>query len=206
MIYEKLPFSFDIEKLKLHLQEHVLPLPITNQADNFGGWSITSSDGDFRDGWNLKGREFVQKTQYDQSKDFVAQLKEQKIPTSFDFVKPTQICHGYFAEVIENIANKGLRPRRVRIIRLSAQSASTWHRDLPDHVYGVRLHIPIITNPGCFFECDDGKAHLPADGSAYLLRVNRMHRVSNDGDTHRYNMVMDITDKNQVSQYHRLTV
>ena len=203
MVYEKLDFSYDIEKLKKHLQDHVLNLPITEQSSFFGGWSVTSSTGDFRDGWSYEGRTFIENNHFATAAEYTEALKKQKILTSFDHKHPTEICHGYFMEIIEDLQERGLKPRRVRVIRLHSQSSSTWHRDLPDHIYGVRLHIPIITNPHCFFECEAGKEHLVADGSAYLLKVNRMHRVINNGDTHRYNLVMDVTDTLGISKHHR---
>ncbi len=203
MIYEKLNIQFDIQKLQDHLKQFVLPLPITNQSPHFGGWSVTSNTGHFRDGWTTEGLQILQTKNFKDAQEYADNLKEKKILTSFDHVNPTEICHGYFADIISQLKQMDLNPRRVRIIRLHFQSSSTWHRDLPNHTYGVRLHIPIETNSGCFFECEEGMAHLPADGSAYLLKVNRMHRVVNDGSVHRFHLVMDVTDKTGVSRHHQ---
>lgn len=191
MIYERLNFTYDVEKLKKHLNEFVLNLPITSQSPHFGGWSVTSSNGDYRDGWGT-GHLIFNNQQFSSKAEVLEALKEHSVLSPQAYRIPTEICHGYLAEVVEDIAKRGFQPRRVRIIRLPSQGASTWHRDYPDEILGVRLHVPIETNSDCFFECDEGKAHLPADGSAYLLRVNRMHRVFNQGNTSRYHLVMDV--------------
>lgn len=191
MIYEKLNFTYDVEKLKKHLYEFVLNLPITSQSPSFGGWSVTSSNGDFRDGWGM-GHLIFEENKCSSREELVEALKKRSMLAPRDYNVPTEICHGYLADVIEDIAKRQFRPHRVRIIRLPPKGTSSWHRDFPDEVLALRLHVPIETNPYCFFECDEGKAHLPADGSAYLLRVNRMHRVFNEGSTPRYHLVMDV--------------
>lgn len=204
MIYEKMPFGYDIELLRKHLREFVLPLPRTDQSDAFGGWSITSSNGDFKDGW-FRGHLILEKGNFNNIEELRKEFLKKGIPLPSQSTVPTEICHGYFSQVMEDIKNRGLSPCRARVICLKSQSQSTWHQDMPSDQYGVRLHIPILTNEGCFFECDEGGAHLPADGSAYLLSVNRRHRVINNGNEHRYHIVMDICDRNKISQYHRLT-
>lgn len=202
MIYEKLNFIYDVEKLKQHLKDHVAGLPITSQSPSFGGWSVTSSNGDFRDGWG-QGHLVFEANQFTNKNELLAELKKHSVLPSHAYSIPTEICHGYLHEVVKDIAERGFVPRRVRIIRLPAKASSAWHRDQPDEVFGIRLHVPIETNSYCFFECDEGKAHLPADGSVYVLRVNRMHRVYNDGDTARYHLVMDVDDTLGVSVHHR---
>lgn len=202
MIYEKLNFTFDVEKLKQHLKEYVMDLPITMQSPTFGGWSVTSSNGDFRDGWG-QGHLVFKTKEFTNREDLLSELKKHSVLSSHKYCMPTEICHGYLHEVVKDIAARGFQPRRVRIIRLLAQSSSDWHRDHPDQVFGIRLHVPIETNEHCFFECDEGKAHLPADGSAYLLRVNRMHRVYNDGQSSRFHLVMDVDDTMNISLHHR---
>jgi hypothetical protein len=119
------------------------------------------------------------------------------------YIIPTEICHGYLKSVIESIASHGLQPRRARIIRLSPMSSCSWHRDSAENTYAVRLHVPLVTNPGCFFETREDRAHLSADGHAYFLKVNREHRVINDGGSYRYHLVMDVTDDAGLTQYHR---
>ena len=54
MIYERLDLgllSVDIQKLQAHIKDHVLPLEYVLVGSFFGGWSVWSSDGDYKDGY-----------------------------------------------------------------------------------------------------------------------------------------------------------
>ena len=92
-------------------------------------------------------------------------------------MKPTEICHGHLAEVIDAIRDSGLHPMRARISVLKSGGQSSVHRDAPDGEYAVRQHIPLMTNEAGTFACEEGSAHLAADESTNLLRVNRVHHV-----------------------------
>lgn len=200
MIYEKAPFKFDIEKLKDHLEKFVFPLQPVFQSEAFGGWSVLSSDGSYKDGWHKGHRIFDTNL----PKEIVLDsLRKENAKRSTEYVFPTEICVGYLQQVVEQLTSAGLEPHRARIIQLAAKSSSIWHRDALDSVYSVRLHIPIITNSGCYFETEDERDHLSADGSAYFLYVNRMHRVVNAGDSHRYHLVIDVKDSSNITQFHR---
>lgn len=59
-----------------------------------------------------------------------------------------------------------------------------------DGRYGVRLHIPVETNPDAWMQVGREHFHLPADGSAYLLNTSRAHRVGNPGATARTHLVL----------------
>lgn len=116
---------------------------------------------------------------------------------------PTSICFGYLAEVIQQIRAIGLEPARVRLSLLKAGGESTKHRDAPEGRYSIRLHIPIFTNSGAVFVCDEGEAHMPADGSAYILNVSREHQVFNRGTTDRIILLADIVDRPWITNFHR---
>jgi hypothetical protein len=199
MISEKWPdIQFNIEKLQEHLKSFVLDKTITRQSPSFGGWSVLSSDGDFKDGWHPGHLAYRDNVSLERKIEIRSQIKKKLT----EFTVPTEICHGYMLEVINFIKEKKLSPSRARIICLSAKMSSSWHRDAADNSYAVRLHVPIITNPGCHFETPTESEHMPADGSAYFIHVNREHRVINTGDTDRYHLVMDVFDKNCITQFH----
>lgn len=204
MIAEKIDcLKVDIDRLRAHLLEKVLPFadPIM-QSEIFGGWSILSATGKYDDGWQLGHtcyREEEGKLVFDRE---IAQAIGLK-PTS-DHKNPTEICTGYLQEVMQEIEKLGFRPRRARITVLHPGGDTDWHYDCAPETYAVRLHIPIITNPECqFLTADEGGMHLPADGSAYLLRVNRLHQAINHGHEKRYHIITDVWDTRQISQYHR---
>ena len=201
MISEELPFRFDVEKLQKHVQTHVLPLAPHMVGQFFGGWSVLSSNGSYLDGWVSGDKAY--------RPDFMpgATLEEKNAalgvrPLS-EYSKPTDICHGYLKEVIEEIARAGLNPIRARLSLLKAHGRSSQHRDARDDEYAVRLHIPIFTNEKCTFHCEEGVTHFPADGRAHLIRVNRMHQVFNASDENRIHLMMQVQDTNGISQFHR---
>ena len=70
----------------------------------------------------------------------------------------------------------------VKLVPVPYKGGGPLHTDALRETW--RLHIPIITNPNCFFEWQraDGSiesVHLPADGSAWLVRVDLSHRAVN---------------------------
>lgn len=203
MIFERLKFRIDPVKLREHFYENIFKLPSVGLPTMFGGWSVLSSDGTYQDGW-YKGH--VDKdesglTPEQQRAAFAKNPPRQK--TSRDYNRPTEICTGYLREVVAKIADAKLYPSRARIIRLCANTTTFKHRDHTDQGYVVRLHLPIVTNESCFFETEDEKAHLPADGSLYLIHVNRIHWATNNGTTDRFHLVIDVRDVDGVTEFHR---
>ena len=203
MILEKLNLSFDIEKLQYELKTKVLSLPPVVRSKNWAGWSVLSTDGTYQDGceWgylanngpNNKNPTWFRRPEHP------PEMKAMQ-----DYNLPTEICTGYLSEVIETIRAQGLYPRRARIGQLTPQSKGDWHSDGDKNFYQVRLHIPLITNPDCWFENLEGRAHMPADGSCYLVKVNEQHRVINDHkDEYRYHLFMAVWDTKKISQHHQ---
>ncbi|GAB1584237.1 aspartyl/asparaginyl beta-hydroxylase domain-containing protein [Phyllobacterium phragmitis] len=159
-------FQIDIEFLRNHFEEYVRRLPSVQCRDSridYAGWAVTSRDGSTEDG-------IVRRIT----------LNEGDVSRG---VTPTNICCGYLAEVMEELQYYGIEPFRARIMQLESEGDEMPMHSDADHE-AWRLHIPIITNPDCFFEwqLEDGNiesVHLPADGSAWLVRVDIMHRAVN---------------------------
>ncbi len=197
MVFKKIHTNFDIKKLREHIENHVLSLEPVHQSAAFGGWSVLSSNSSYKDGWH-SGHLGLQKEQ--SKEEILSSIKSAGGKRSTEYCYPTEICHGYLEEVINRIKEMGFEPRRARIIKLAAGLSSVWHRDAPDNIPCVRLHVPIFTNPGCFFEIENGKDHMTADGSSFLVRVNRMHRVYNEGTEDRFHLIMDVNDTLNISK------
>ena len=103
-----------------------------------------------------------------------------------EFVKDLEDT--YFKEVYD-ILSKKFKLGRVRILLKEPRSTLSWHRD-PE----PRLHIPIITNPGCIMVIEEVAKHLPADGFAWLTNNTKYHNFFNGGEEDRVHLVACLTD------------
>lgn len=202
MVFERLELGLDIKKLVDDFRLFTRELTPVMQSQGFGGWAVLSSNGDYRDGWQQGHRCYSQEN----GRDVLDSAKVEAIgllgPAAYKI--PTQICRGAVAEAIRRVHALGLCPRRARISLLRAGGATSWHRDAPDEAYSVRLHVPLLTNPEACLEVEGEAEHIDADGAAYFLRVNRLHRALNFGAEDRYHLIMDVLDTRGVSEFHRL--
>lgn len=157
-------FKVDVDRLRENFENNVKKIPYVQYRDNqvnYVGWAVTSRDGTVEDG---------------------VQRLAMKKPGGRG-VTPTSVCQGYLAEVVDKLNRYGIKPYRVRIMQLESEGDEmSMHVDATREAW--RLHIPIITNPNSFFEWqrEDGSiesVHLPADGSAWLVRVDVTHRAVN---------------------------
>ena len=94
----------------------------------------------------------------------------------------------YFKEVYDELSQH-YKLGRVRLLLKEPRSTLSWHRD-PE----PRLHIPIITNPGCIMVIEDVAKHLPADGSVYITNNVKYHNAFNGGEENRVHLVACLTD------------
>ena len=118
--------------------------------------------------------------------------KESKRAKRIDETKYTEFVKDledtYFKEVYD-ILSKKFKLGRVRILLKEPRSTLSWHRD-PE----PRLHIPIITNPGCIMVIEEVAKHLPADGSVWLTNNTKYHNFFNCGEENRIHLVACLTD------------
>lgn len=204
MIAEKLEVRFDIKRLQNYFNTQVKTFEPVFQNEMFGGWSILSTSGDYRDGFQQPHPFYF----YNQASGKY-ELDYERAHREIGFTWPemhvnlTQVGTDYITEVIEIIRRLGLKPHRARWTWIPPNSTTTWHRDVWESSYGVRLHIPVITNPECLFETEEGSVHMPADGSCYLVAVNCLHKAYNHGNEDRVHIIMDVIDDVGLSQYHR---
>jgi hypothetical protein len=179
--------KFDIKKLQTSLQE-ILKLKKYDDADgikNFAAICLNQIPGepDSIKGNNARG---VYWTKPDQSgKEFLRdKMLNENLYT--EFVKDFE--HTYFKEVYDILSSK-FKLGRVRILLKEPRSTLSWHRD-PE----PRLHIPIITNPGCLMVIENVAKHLPADGSVYITNNVKYHNAFNGGEENRVHLVACLTD------------
>lgn len=101
----------------------------------------------------------------------------------------------YFQYVLDTIGKDIVH--RTRFANLAPKSQVKPHIDYNTE-YGIRLHIPIITNDGCTFGGIDaitGEAqerHFPADGSVWFINPGVKHWAKNDGDEERIHLIISV--------------
>ena len=98
-----------------------------------------------------------------------------------EFIKDYE--NTYFKEVFDVLSLK-YKLGRMRILLKEPRSTLSWHRD-PE----PRLHVPIITNPGCQMVIDSVAKHLPADGSVWITNNTKYHNAFNVGNENRVHLV-----------------
>jgi len=203
VIYERLNDTLvDIPRLIYELRSHVLKYEPVMPKPAFGGWSILSASGSYKDGW--QPGHLCYKHDQDGNQYYDAELAKQLgVRPSAEHVVLTEISSPYVIELIDSIRSLGLEPCRARWTVLRANSQGVVHRDAPDDQYAVRLHVPVITNAMCRFDSEGESEHAPADGAMYLVKVNRLHQIFNLSNEDRYHIIMNVTDRKAVSQYHR---
>ena len=178
---------FDISKLKVGLKKllEIRKYDNANDIPNFAAISLNQIPGDptSTQGSNVRG---VFWTKPDKSGKEVSRDKpiDEKMYT--EFVKDFQ--HTYFKEVYEILSSK-FKLGRVRILLKEPRTTLSWHRD-PE----PRLHIPIITNPGCLQVIENVAKHLPADGSVWITNNTKYHNAFNGGEENRVHLVACLTD------------
>lgn len=159
-------FQIDIEELARFYTNTVAKIPplLSDNGADFEGWAITSRDGSITDG--------------------VKMARGEKNISIKEATKPTSLYVGAIKAALEKLEHSGLQPYRVRIMRLNNKgNEMRFHQDCAEKE-SWRVHIPIVTNENCFFEwrLDNGqieRIHMPADGRAFLVRVDKVHRAVN---------------------------
>ena len=185
--FQKQDIAFDINELQkaykeiLAIKDFSGPEGITN----FGAISLTQIPGDpdsikghkargvFWTKPNASGNEVVRDEKIDESaySEFIDEFK-----------------NTYFKEVFDVLSAK-YKLGRVRILLKQPRSTLSWHRD-PE----PRLHIPIITNPGCHMVIDNVAKHMPADGSVWVTNNTKYHNAFNGGEENRIHLVACVLD------------
>jgi hypothetical protein len=173
--------KFDIPKLRESL-EKILEKKFFNTLGikNFGAISLNEipGDKDSTKGHNVRGTYW---TLPDETG--LEAMRDKPIDES----KYTQLIsdfHNTYFEDVYNILTKNFKLGRVRILLKEPRSTLSWHRD-PE----PRLHIPIITNPGCKMVIEDVAKHMPADGSVTITNNTKYHNFFNGGEQERIHLV-----------------
>ena len=185
--FQKQSIKFDI----LKLQEDYMQLIKTKKFDDGGGIShfgaicLTRKPGDPESikGQKARGLYWTKpdKSGKEVSRDFgINEAEYSEFISDYD--------NTYFKEVFDTLSKK-YKLGRVRILLKEPRSTLSWHRD-PE----PRLHIPIITNPGCLMVIDNVARHMPADGSVWITNNTKYHNAFNGGEENRVHLVACVLD------------
>ena len=185
--FQKQDVKFDIDKLQEAYKELLAIKGFTgiDGISNFGAISLTQIPGDpdsikghkargvFWTKPDSSGKEAIRDEMIDEAaySEFIKDYKET-----------------YFKEVFDVLSSK-YKLGRVRILLKQPRSTLSWHRD-PE----PRLHIPIITNPGCKMVIEDVAKHMPADGKVWITNNTRYHNFFNGGEQNRIHIVACMLD------------
>ena len=180
--FYKVPnITFDIKKLREDLDK-VLKLKKFNTLGikNFGAISINRIPGDEESikGHKVRGAYWT----FPDENGKEARRDEAIDESKYSEIVP-EFKNTYFEEVY-NLLKKKFKLGRVRILLKEPRSTLSWHRD-PE----PRLHVPIITNPGCKMVIEDVAKHMPADGSVTITNNTKYHNFFNGGEQDRIHIV-----------------
>ena len=211
MFYEELDFiKFDHAALLADVKKYVFPLGQqviqgeeyeTPQYNGFGGWSLQSRTGDWKDGFEFFQNEegtTLEDVFFPKDRDNYTTLKYFNIAHSMEHKNPTPGNQGEIRKLLDKLDGMGFTTRRARVTCLKAHSKSLVHSDGPEQQYMARIHIPLITDPKCVFKCDGVDLHMEA-GKAYIVWVNTWHQIRNDSNIDRYHIIMDAYDTRHIT-------
>ena len=178
----KLNIKFDLDKLQSAYKEvvKIKNFETPEEITNFGAISLTQIPGDPDSIKGHKARGVFWTKPDSTGKEVLRDVNvdEEKYSEFIDDYKDT-----YFKEVYDTLS-KHYKLGRVRILLKQPRSTLSWHRD-PE----PRLHIPIITNPGCIMVIDNVAKHMPADGHAWITNNTKYHNFFNGGEEDRIHIV-----------------
>ena len=185
--FEQTEFTFDVVKLRKALKQ--VETKVEQQSplgfQDGGAVCLTQIPGDPNSitGGNVVGLYW---TRPDSTYKEVQREEPINEASYSEFVKLLEDT--YFKEVYNTLLTK-YKLGRVRLIWKNPRSTISWHRD-PER----RLHIPIVTNPGCIAIIDTEARHLEADGKVWITNNTKYHTALNGGEEIRVHFIATVLD------------
>ena len=156
--FQKQELKFDIIKLKIACEEvlKIKGFDTSLGIPHFAGIPLNQIPGEHESikGHNIRGVFWTKPNSTGEEVQRDKMIDESKYT---EFVK--EFKNTYFNDVYKELS-KHHKLGRVRLLLKEPRSTLSWHRD-PE----PRLHIPIVTNPGCLMVKDNIAKHMQADGS-----------------------------------------
>ncbi len=179
--YEVPNLTFDISKLRKDLDDILKTIKFDSPGvSHFGAIPINQIPNDESSikGNNVRGKYWTiaDETGKEVSRDI--DIDEKKYTQIVPEFKNT-----YFKEVYDTLSMR-FKLGRVRLLLKEPRSTLSWHKD-PE----CRLHVPIITNPGCSMVIENVAKHLPANGKVWITNNTKYHNFFNGGEQSRIHLV-----------------
>ena len=182
-------FNFNIEKIKAEFLSVFYEIKVWSKDDpnlvDFNAICVNQKPNDPNSitGGNVRGKYWTYpKTDW----------KEEERLVAVDETKYTEICNpfiGTYIEEVYNIIKAEWKIGRMRFLMKPPRTCLSCHRD-PEK----RIHIPIITNPGCRMVIEEESYHMPADGSVYITDNTKYHNFFNGGEIDRLHLVSTLLE------------
>ena len=177
-------FNLDIDKIKAEFLTIFYQIKSWSKDDtnlyDFNAICVNQKPNDSKSilGENIRGMYWT----YPKSN-----WREEKRLLPIDEKEFSEICEPFrntYIEKVYKIIQSEWQIGRMRFLMKPPRSCLSWHRD-PEK----RLHIPIITNPGCRMVIENESFHMPADGSIYITDNTKYHNFFNGGEIDRLHLV-----------------
>ena len=184
---KKQKLRFDINKLKIACEEvlKIKGFDTSLGIPHFAGIPLNQIPGEPESikGHNIRGVFWTKPNSTGEEVQRDKMIDESKYTEFVEEFKNT-----YFNDVYEELS-KHYKLGRVRLLLKEPRSTLSWHRD-PE----PRLHIPIVTNPGCLMVIDNIAKHMQADGSVWITNNTKYHNAFNGGEENRIHLVACVLD------------
>ncbi len=182
-------FNFNIEKIKAEFLTVFYQIKNWSKDDpnlyDFNAICINQKPNDPKSiaGGNLRGQYWTFPNSNWEEEERLVSIKEEMY---------SEICKPFketYIEEVYNLIKAEWNIGRMRFLMKPPRSCLSWHRD-PER----RIHIPIITNPGCRMVIEDESFHMPADGSVYITDNKKYHNFFNGGEIDRLHIVATLLE------------
>ena len=185
--FQKQELKFDIIKLKIACEEvlKIKGFDTSLGIPHFAGIPLNQIPGEPESikGHNIRGVFWTKPNSTGEEVQRDKMIDESKYTEFVEEFKNT-----YFNDVYEELS-KHYKLGRVRLLLKEPRSTLSWHRD-PE----PRLHVPIVTNPGCLMVIDNIAKHMQADGSVWITNNTKYHNAFNGGEENRIHLVACVLD------------
>lgn len=164
-------------------------IPISGYGRNtINGVAFTSSDGKSTTGFNYSFG--LMKSIDDKMWFDTDMILKHGIESPYYHSKPTNY-YKYIQPTFDALEKIGIHFFRARLSLLKAGAMIPNHKDTTStEDYCIKIHIPVMTNPGCRFIFGE-QSYFLEKNSFYLANVAQDHAFENLGKEDRYHIISD---------------